>query len=77
MSMENPKNTIRSEDIMDFITKEDLLGELVAFLCERKTKNLLYLYDMIEKPYKHVDVFNDFLHCQQKTTSTDIPTVIR
>ena len=55
---------IKPVDAMDFITKEELLEELIIFLCEKKL-TLLYLYDMIAKPYKYINVFNEFLRMQK------------
>jgi hypothetical protein len=54
---------IKSVDAMDFINREDLLRDLAEFLCERQL-SMLYFYDMICKPFKYINVFNEFLQSQ-------------
>jgi len=56
-------NEIKSVDVMDFVNHEYLLKELTGFLCERQL-SMLYFHDMICKPYKYSNVFNEFFKSQ-------------
>lgn len=59
------KTTVKPVDVMDLIIQEEELEHLVVFLCE-KQYTLINLQNMIEKPYKYIDLYNKFLQSRKQ-----------
>lgn len=51
--------TVKPVDVMDLIIREEELEYLIVFLCE-KQYTLINFHDMMEKPYKYIELFNKF-----------------
>jgi len=57
--------TVKPVDVMDLIIREEELEHLIDFLCEKEYQLLMFL-DMIVKPYKYIELFNEFLQSRKQ-----------